>query len=156
MPKGKYPRKHYIVRLTEKYIRDPQSDWWNWTRRLRKGYGVITINKKSYYAHRISYKTFIGDVADDILVCHHCDNSKCINPSHLFVGTPKDNSQDAVRKGRVYGEKGSNAKLNTQQVLEIIQATGRHADIAAKYSITRCRVSQIKRGEHHFAVPDLF
>ena len=52
-------------------------------------------------AHRVSYQLATKeDISSKDLICHHCDNPKCINPKHLFKGTNKDNSDDKCRKGR--------------------------------------------------------
>ena len=53
-------------------------------------------------AHRASYEIFIGEIPDGMDVCHTCDVKKCVRPTHLFVGTRKDNMQDASSKGRIY------------------------------------------------------
>lgn len=53
------------------------------------------------YAHRFAYRTFVGPIPAGYDVCHHCDNRRCVRPSHLFTGTRKDNMQDAKRKGRL-------------------------------------------------------
>lgn len=66
-----------------------------------RGYGVISINKKMYYVHRLAYRMFIGRIPNNMFVCHHCDTPSCFNPDHLFIGTPKDNVQDMIKKGRV-------------------------------------------------------
>ena len=50
--------------------------------------------------HRVVYFMFYGELPDGYMVCHHCDNGLCCNPTHLFHGTALDNNQDMVRKGR--------------------------------------------------------
>ena len=81
---------------------NPSTGCWEWTgKSIRKGYGqmrVDTIKKES--AHRLSYKIFKGEISDGLQVCHTCDNPKCVNPSHLFLGTNMDNVLDSIKKGR--------------------------------------------------------
>lgn len=67
------------------------------------GYGIINHKRKRYYAHRISVKLLFGVDPGSLFVCHHCDNPKCVNPAHLFLGTASDNFQDCLKKGRVKG-----------------------------------------------------
>jgi HNH endonuclease len=88
---------------------------WHWLGSLDSGgYGQIWLDNTSNKAHRVAYTLYKGVFKDHLLVRHTCDNRVCVNPSHLILGTHKDNSQDAVARGRqtqIFGSANGNAKL---------------------------------------------
>lgn len=74
---------------------------WLWNQSLdRDGYGSVNIENIRLKAHRAAYFLFVGDFEDDKFVCHTCDNPRCVNPDHLFLGTHLDNERDKDLKGR--------------------------------------------------------
>lgn len=84
-------------------IRPELGRCWSWTASTRdKGYGQFgfpgLVGPRA--ASRVSYMLFKGAVADNILVCHKCDNPNCVRPKHLFLGSYSDNQQDMRSKGR--------------------------------------------------------
>jgi len=74
---------------------------WNWLACiLPSGYGQFYLNGKHYAAHRASWELYNGVIPDKLFVLHKCDNRRCVNPEHLFLGTTTDNMRDMVKKGR--------------------------------------------------------
>jgi hypothetical protein len=84
-------------------------------------------------------------VPADLCACHHCDNPACVRPSHLYVGTPKDNARDAANRGLLRrGELHPYAKLTESQVREIRSAAGTLETIATQFGISSSAVSLIR------------
>ena len=99
MPSGWYKKAPLRKRFNEKY-EISISGCWNWTGSVdSKGYGSIKDGVTSR-AHRVAWKLYKGKIPEGIFVLHTCDNRKCVNPNHLFLGTSKDNVRDMMDKGR--------------------------------------------------------
>tara|TARA_R100000935_G_scaffold5325_1_gene12269 strand:+ start:22667 stop:23134 length:468 start_codon:yes stop_codon:yes gene_type:complete len=123
-------------------------DCWEWQGgQLRHGYGRFSVGQGEEKAHRYSYALAKGSIPDGMIICHHCDNPPCVNPSHLFLGEHQDNSDDKLQKMRHrYGDNSANSKLTEDQVRAIIADPRMQIEIAAAYGITQGNVGHIKRG----------
>ena len=125
----------------ETFIKIQEDGHWIWTGYCdSKGYGQFGLNGKVYYAHRVSMHLYKGfDLNSDELVLHkpECNTPSCVNPDHLFLGTPADNSQDMVDKGRsLVGEVNPSSKLTNDQVLQIRSSLEPSRELGRKFGVT--------------------
>lgn len=140
-----------------KYV-EPGEDGecWEW-RGTRQAFGYGTLYRKekgkSNRACRTAYELFKGPIPDGLVVMHMCDNPPCVNPQHLTVGTRSDNTQDAIKKGRLWFHRGENipkAKLTREQVIEIRRqyANGdvSYAKLARCYGVGESAIKSVLTG----------
>jgi DNA-binding XRE family transcriptional regulator len=140
------------------------------------GHGRVTINKRRVMAHRYAYEQAFGAIPDGLCVCHRCDVPACVNPDHLWLGTPAENTADMVAKGRqakgdrassrlhrhlrprgerlsrkLAGERNASAVLTIEQVLSIREeyAAGgvSQSQLGAKYGVARGTIASITQGK---------
>lgn len=108
----------------DRYVEEPMSGCWLWVAsQTQAGYGNLTYQRSSFYAHRCSYEAENGKgSAACLIVRHRCDNPSCMNPGHLLGGTTQDNVADMHARGRArnaFGERVHTAKLSDADVIEI-------------------------------------
>lgn len=122
MPRGVYarvpglkrsPRPHVRVPLDVRFWNkvDKTGDCWLWTGATKDGfpYGIICPpggtgkGRPPIRAHRLSWEMAHGPIPRGMVVCHKCDQPRCVRPEHLFLGTQGDNVRDAAEKGRLSG-----------------------------------------------------
>lgn len=123
-----------------------KSGCWDWVACLEaNGYGAFSIDSKANLAHRVSWILHKGDIPDNLYVLHRCDNRKCVNPAHLFLGTRSDNSLGMVSKNRqVKGEQIKQSKLNAEAILSIRKDPRKNEVIAKQYEVSSSLISRVK------------
>jgi hypothetical protein len=118
-----------------------------------RGYGKLNWNRPGMSnqtrAHRIAFIVYHGEPGN-LLVCHTCDVRNCVNPDHLFLGTPADNSSDMVAKNRQQRLKGidrGTAVLTEDQVREIrriyVRGVNTQEEVASMFGVSRSLISYI-------------
>ena len=131
---------------------------WEWQASLdTRGYGNFGVPRDDgsgryimQRAHRVAWELTNGKLASSAQhLCHTCDNRKCVNPAHLFVGNPKINVADCIRKGRLGdrgGENNPRAKLTVADVLTIRASDLSLSQLAQQYGVAKSVVNYAKRG----------
>lgn len=138
---------------------------WRWLGHHRTdGYPTFKLNYKDTPAHRVACSIKHGDITG-LLACHACDHPWCVNPNHLFPGTPKDNTADASRKGRMcsgerhpfnvrpelrrHGERNGRSRLTQKQVCDIrneLRTGCTLRSLSEKHNVTISAINAIKSG----------
>lgn len=154
MPSGVYKRNAGTLEdfFWERVEKEQPNGCWIWKGAEKHSwYGDC----RKEYAHRVSWKLHNNlAIPRDMHICHKCDNTKCVNPSHLYLGTPKDNNADVANRSRYKtGSKSSKAKITSSKVKEL----RKEAETLLK-KMSRQKAAILlspKYGLTHFAIRDI-
>lgn len=162
---GKLPRVRDtigapVARFHASYIVNLESGCWEWTGWIHpKNYPILVIGGKAKQVrgHRFSYELHKSPIPQGLLVCHRCDNRRCVNPDHLFLGDDVDNMRDMVSKGRHGAQTWAiRPKITRAMALNIrvMYARGEHSmvKLAGIYGVDHSTVSGIIKGRSHLFV----
>ncbi len=149
-------------RLWDKIDKRGPNDCWNWMAKATHpfGYGRITaVTGIQVKAHQAVFALTFGHIPDGMVICHSCDNPKCCNPSHLFIGTQAVNHEDMMNKNRgsapptFFGESHHNTKFDEKTAVLISKDRRPAWVIAKQYSISTKTVYRLRRGETWKGIP---
>jgi hypothetical protein len=138
--------------VANNYIPVPESGCWLWLgAQGRRGYGLVgNSRQKIVRAHRLFYAFYKGEIPAGFFVCHKCDTPMCVNPDHLFVGSPADNVTDMIKKGRSgidgAGSTNGRAKLTEEQAIAIFHDRRKKREIASAHGVSIPTVISIQKG----------
>jgi hypothetical protein len=137
------------------FIKAGIDDCWPWSGSLyNDGYGAFFFEGKALRANIVALELDGRPVPKGHYACHTCDNPPCVNPAHLYPGTPAQNMADAKARGRLRaGEQSHWARLQECDIAEIRRATGTHKAIAERYGVARATVTLIRLRKTWASVP---
>lgn len=149
-----------VKRFHNSYTINPTTGCWEWHTWLHPdGYAILVVGaaSKKIRAHRYSYELHTGSIPAGLMVCHRCDNRKCVNPFHLFVGTGKANMQDMVIKGRHGAQTGAIRPKITPKMAMNIRVMFARSGYSMKalsliYGVDHSTISNIVNGRRHLFV----
>jgi hypothetical protein len=138
-----------LERFWSRVDKHGEGECWPWTRAIDEyGYGTLSLGDHKVKAHRFAYFATHQDANPALNVCHSCDNPRCCNPAHLWLGTQSENNHDKVIKGRhPDGFVGPTIKLNTDQLNEILESKESTRSLARKFGVHDTTIHRIRSGE---------
>ncbi len=114
-------------------------------------YGFFSGRQRQVATHRASWVLSKGDIPPKALVLHKCDVRTCVNPDHLFLGTPTDNVRDMVKKHRSFGAEWSKSKAILVERIKDLRAAGcLHREIAGWLKVSQTYVTEVLNGKYKF------
>ena len=131
------------INFLKKFVPTDAVQCWPWIgAHSKRGYGEVSLNYKTVWAHRAMWEHVCSAIPKQLDVLHHCDNKSCVNPAHLYLGTDADNARDRVDRGR------SSSKLSKDDVIAIRANAESHSKLAERYGVCVANINGIKQGRY--------
>ena len=147
-----------LPKLFEGRVTTPEQGCWEWQGcRTPAGYGQVRVNNLLWLAHRYAYASCVASIPEDLIIMHACDNPACVRPSHLRLGTHRQNMLDKEAKG--HGNAGAangQAKLSAVDVETIRELFARgtsQAELGRMYKVNRSCIWKIVHRTHWSKYP---
>jgi DNA-directed RNA polymerase specialized sigma subunit len=154
---SRWDNKSMLERFEEKFEPVTESGCWIWTASVHgRGYGLFHTGLqrrrgKMEYAHRVSYELYHGVDPADEEVCHKCDVTSCVNPSHLFLGSHQDNMDDMRDKDRFLNSKERIDTEGQEQAIALRAKGYKMREIGDILGVSESHASRLSRGlRKHF------
>lgn len=144
-----------VIQRFWKYANRSGAGCWLWSgsRMVRGGYGQLNDRGRLLKAHRLSYELHHGEIPPGLFVCHRCNVPACVNPEHLYAGTPRQNWDDTIAAGTRFvpealkGTENPNSKLSENDVLCIrreVREGNSLTELAKRYGVTKQAIWRVK------------
>ena len=144
MPKKSDPKErfHRMVNLSANGCHE-------WKSTLhRDGYGKFHYEGRQLQSHRVAYILYVGEIPDGMFVCHHCDNRKCVNPEHLYLGTPKQNMQDKISRFKGLWGRMKYTQSQIDECIRLCDSGITQSKIGKMLNMDQTTVSRFKLGKY--------
>lgn len=135
------------INFLKKFVATDANECWPWLGCIHYGYGKLGQSGTTRLAHRVMWEHVCGVIPKYLDVLHHCDNKRCVNPAHLYLGDDHDNARDrAIRNLTHRGEEHWSNKLSEENVIAIRASKESYPDLAKQYHVSVTCIQDIKAG----------
>lgn len=143
--RGHTPKERFLARI----LKQPNGCWeWQGFRFKKTGHGQFWLDGHDIKAQRAAWILYVGEIPGSLYVLHKCNNARCVNPDHLYLGTHQDNMRDVALSGSRRNHGGTYKKLDWDKVHQIrqVESTPRNKRILARdFGVSITTIERVMR-----------